>query len=158
MRAEVTGLIEDDGRTAGVRGQTPEGVLTITSALGIGADGRHSIVRERAGLKVDDLGAPIDVLWMRLSRKPSDGDAPLGRLGAGKIFVMLNRGDYWQCAYVIPKGAAEAIKSKGIEAFRAAIGEIAPDVGERVQEIKSWDDVKLLTVKVDRLRHWHRRG
>src|SRR5438552_2524888 len=158
MRAEVTDLIEEDSLIVGVRAQMPEGELTIRSALVIGADGRHSIVRERAGLKVDDLGAPIDVLWMHLSRKPNDGDAPLGRLGAGKIFVMLNRGDYWQCAYVIPKGAAEEIKAKGIEAFRAAIGEIAPDVGERVQEIKSWDDVKLLTVKVDRLRHWHRRG
>ena len=158
MRAEVTELIEDSGCIAGVRVRTPDGELTITSTLVIGADGRHSTVRERAGLIVDDLGAPIDVLWMHLPRKPSDGDAPLGRLGAGKIFVMLNRGDYWQCAYVIPKGAAEAIKSKGIEAFRAAIGEIAPDVGERVQEIKSWDDVKLITVKVDRLRHWHRRG
>ena len=158
MRAEVTELIEDSGGIAGVRARTPDGVLTITSTLVIGADGRHSTVRERAGLIIDDLGAPIDVLWMHLSRKPSDGDAPLGRLGAGKIFVMLNRGDYWQCAYVIPKGAAEAIKIKGIEAFRAAVVEIAPDVGDRVQEIKSWDDVKLLTVKVDRLRQWHRLG
>jgi len=158
MRAEVTELIEDSGGIAGVRARTPDGVLTITSTLVIGADGRHSTVRERAGLIIDDLGAPIDVLWMHLSRKPSDGDAPLGRLGAGKIFVMLDRGDYWQCAYVIPKGAAEAIKTKGIEAFRAAVVEIAPDVGDRVQEIKSWDDVKLLTVKVDRLRQWHRLG
>jgi len=158
MCAEVIELIEDSGRISGLRARTPDGVLTITSTLVIGADGRHSTVRERAGLIIDDLGAPIDVLWMHLSRKPSDGDAPLGHLGTGKIFVMLDRGDYWQCAYVIPKGAAEAIKSKGIEAFRAAIVEIAPDVGERVQEIKSWDDVKLLTVKVDRLRQWHRLG
>src|SRR5206468_384080 len=98
------------------------------------------------------------VLWMHLSRKPSDGDAPLGRLGAGKIFVMLNRGDYWQCAYVIPKGAAEEIKAKGLAAFRAAIAEMAPDFRDRVEDIKSWDDVKLLTVKVDRLRCWHRPG
>jgi 2-polyprenyl-6-methoxyphenol hydroxylase-like FAD-dependent oxidoreductase len=158
MCAEVIELIEDSGRISGLRARTPDGVLTITSTLVIGADGRHSTVRERAGLIIDDLGAPIDVLWMHLSRKPSDGDAPLGRLGAGKIFVMLDRGDYWQCAYVIPKGAAEAIKTKGIEAFRAAIVEIAPDVDDRVQEIKSWDDVKLLTVKVDRLRQWHRPG
>ena len=158
MRAEVTDLIEEDSLIVGVRAQTPEGKLTIRSALVIGADGRHSIVRERAGLKVDDLGAPIDVLWMHLSRKPSDGDAPLGRLGAGKIFVMLNRGDYWQCAYVIPKGAAEEIKAKGLAAFRAAIAEMAPDFRDRVEEIKSWDDVKLLTVTVDRLRCWHRPG
>jgi 2-polyprenyl-6-methoxyphenol hydroxylase-like FAD-dependent oxidoreductase len=115
-------------------------------------------VRERAQLEVEDLGAPIDVLWMHLSRKAGDGDAPLGTLGAGKIFVMLDRGDYWQCAYVIPKGAAEAIKAKGIEAFQAAIAEIAPSLRDRVDEIQSWDDVKLLTVKIDRLQQWHRPG
>ncbi len=158
MRAEVTDLIEDNGRIAGVRARTPEGELTVASTLVIGADGRHSIVRERAGLEVDDIGAPIDVLWMHLSRKPTDGEAPLGRLGAGKIFVMLNRGTYWQCAYVIPKGAAEEVKAKGIEAFRAAIVEIAPDMRDRVQELKSWDDVRLLTVKIDRLRRWYRSG
>jgi 2-polyprenyl-6-methoxyphenol hydroxylase-like FAD-dependent oxidoreductase len=158
MRAEVTDLIEENGRITGVRARTPAGPLTITSTLVIGADGRHSTVRERAGLEVDDLGAPIDVLWMHLSRKPSDGDAPLGRLGAGKIFVSLDRGDYWQCAYVIPKGGAAQIKAKGLEAFRAAIAEIAPEMHNRVEELKSWDDVKLLTVKVDRLRCWHRPG
>jgi 2-polyprenyl-6-methoxyphenol hydroxylase-like FAD-dependent oxidoreductase len=158
MRAEVTELMEDAGRVTGVRARTPDGELTVASTLVIGADGRHSVVRERAGLTVDNLGAPIDVLWMHLSRKPGDGDAPLGRIGAGKIFVMLDRGDYWQCAYVIPKGAAETIKSRGIEAFRAAVAEIAPPMGNRVEELKSWDDVKLLTVTVDRLRQWHRPG
>ena len=158
MRAEVTDLIEENGRIAGVRAQTPEGLLTITSALVIGADGRHSIVRERAGLTVDDLGAPIDVLWMRLSRKPSDGDSPLGRLGAGKIFVMLNRGDYWQCAFVIRKGAIEETKRAGLPAFQQSIARLAPAFADRVDELKDWDQIKLLTVAVNRLPRWHRPG
>jgi 2-polyprenyl-6-methoxyphenol hydroxylase-like FAD-dependent oxidoreductase len=158
MRAEVTGLVEENGRVAGVLADTPDGLLSVRSALVIGADGRHSTVRERAGLAVDDLGAPIDVLWMRLSRKPSDGAEPLGRIGAGTIFVMIDRGNYWQCAYVIPKGTADEIRSKGIDAFRAAIVGVAPAMHDRVGEIASWDDVKLLTVKVDRLRTWHRPG
>ena len=158
MRAEVTDLIEEGGRIAGVRATTPDGPLTVRATLVVGADGRGSIVRERAGLKVDDLGAPIDVLWMQLSRRPSDGAEPLGRIGAGKMLVMIDRGDYWQCAYVIAKGAAEEIKAQGIEAFRAAIVSIAPTMHDRVQELKSFDDVKLLTVKVDRLPQWHRPG
>jgi 2-polyprenyl-6-methoxyphenol hydroxylase-like FAD-dependent oxidoreductase len=158
MQAEVTGLIERDGRVVGVRAATPDGPLTITSTLVIGADGRHSVVRERAGLPIKDLGAPIDVLWMRLSRRPSDGSEPLGRMGAGKIFVMIDRGDYWQCAYVIPKGATEALKARGIDAFRASIAELAPALRDRVEELRSWDDVNLLTVKIDRLRKWYRRG
>jgi 2-polyprenyl-6-methoxyphenol hydroxylase-like FAD-dependent oxidoreductase len=158
MCAEVTDLVEYNGHITGVRAKTPSGEIAITSTLVVGADGRHSTVRERAQLEVEDLGAPIDVLWMHLSRKAGDGDAPLGTLGAGKIFVMLDRGDYWQCAYVIPKGAAEAIKAKGIEAFQAAIAEIAPSLRDRVDEIQSWDDVKLLTVKIDRLQQWHRPG
>jgi 2-polyprenyl-6-methoxyphenol hydroxylase-like FAD-dependent oxidoreductase len=158
MRAEVTDLIEDDGRIIGVRARTPDGPLNINSTLVVGADGRHSIVRERAGLTVEDLGAPIDVLWMGLSRRPGDGDEPLGRIAAGKILVMLDRGDYWQCAFVIPKGAADEIKARGIEAFRATIAAIVPEMSDRVTELKSFDDVKLLTVTVDRLRTWHRPG
>jgi 2-polyprenyl-6-methoxyphenol hydroxylase-like FAD-dependent oxidoreductase len=115
-------------------------------------------VRARAGLVVDDLGAPMDVLWMRLSRRPSDGEELFGRVVAGKLLVMLDRGDYWQCALVIPKGAAEAVRGRGIEAFRAEIAEIAPQLRNRVQELASWDDVKLLTVKVDRVRQWYRPG
>jgi 2-polyprenyl-6-methoxyphenol hydroxylase-like FAD-dependent oxidoreductase len=158
MRAEIIDLIEQQGHVVGVRADSPEGPLAVRAALVIGADGRNSMVRERAGLKVDDLGAPIDVLWMRLSRRPSDGAEPLGRIGAGTIFVMIDRGDYWQCAYVIPKGAAEAIKARGIEAFRAAIVAVAPGMHDRVGELSTWDDVKLLTVKVDRLSTWHRPG
>ena len=124
----------------------------------VGADGRHSVVRERAGLVVDDIGAPIDVLWMRLTRRPTDGSEPLGRMIAGKIFVMIDRGDYWQCAFVIPKDGHEEVKAKGLDAFRAAIVAVAPQMRDRVSELKSWDDIKLLTVKVDRLRQWYRPG
>ncbi len=158
MEAEVTDLIEENGRVVGVRANTPNGPLAIRSTLVVGADGRHSVVRERARLRIDDIGAPIDVLWMRLTRRPGDGAEPLGRIVAGTVFVMIDRGDYWQCAYVIPKGAADALRSKGIEAFRAAVVNVAPPLVDRVQELKSWDDVKLLTVKVDRLQTWHRPG
>jgi len=158
MQAEATGLIEDNGRIAGVRVTTPAGGLVIRAALVVGADGRGSVVRERAGLPVQDLGAPIDVLWMRLSRRPSDGAEPLGNFGAGNIFVMIDRGDYWQCAFVIPKGAAEKVKAQGLDALRAAIVELVPQLHDRVHDLKTWDDVKLLTVRVDRLRQWHRPG
>jgi 2-polyprenyl-6-methoxyphenol hydroxylase-like FAD-dependent oxidoreductase len=158
MRAEVAGLIEEAGRIVGVRATTPDGELSVRAALVVGADGRSSVVRERAGFKVDDLGAPMDVLWMRLSRRESDGLGAFGRIAAGKTMVMLDRGDYWQCAYVIPKDAAEEIKAKGIEAFRQDVVSVAPQMHDRVQELRSFDDVKLLTVKVDRLAQWHRPG
>jgi len=158
MQAEATDLIEDGGRVTGLRATTPAGTLVAQADLVVGADGRHSTVRRCAGLEVEDIGAPIDVLWMRLPRRPSDGTAPLGRFGAGKIFITLDRGDYWQCAYVIPKGGFEEIKAKGLDAFRAAVAEIAPPFGDRVRELGSWDDIKLLTVKIDRLRRWHRPG
>jgi 2-polyprenyl-6-methoxyphenol hydroxylase-like FAD-dependent oxidoreductase len=158
MEAEVTELLEEAGRVVGVRALTPGGPLEVRAELTVGADGRHSTVRQRAGLEVEDLGAPIDVLWMRISRRPSDPDQPLGRVGAGKFFVMLYRGDYWQCGYVIPKGGIEEIKRQGLESFRAAIAEIAPFLHDRVSELTSWDDIKLLTVAVDRLRRWYRAG
>ena len=158
MQAEATDLIEDGGRVTGLRATTPAGTLVAQADLVVGADGRHSTVRRCAGLEVEDIGAPIDVLWMRLPRRPSDGTAPLGRFGAGKIFITLDRGDYWQCAYVIPKGGFDEIKAKGLDAFRAAVAEIAPPFGDRVRELGSWDDIKLLTVKIDRLRRWHRPG
>jgi 2-polyprenyl-6-methoxyphenol hydroxylase-like FAD-dependent oxidoreductase len=158
MQTEVTDLTEDNGRITGVQATTPDGALSVTADLVVGADGRHSTVRAQAGLEVEDIGAPIDVLWMRLSRRPGDAEEPLGRVGAGQILVMIDRGDYWQCAYVIPKDGFEEIKSNGLEAFRAAIVELAPEMRDRVSELKSWDDIKLLTVKVDRLRQWYRAG
>jgi 2-polyprenyl-6-methoxyphenol hydroxylase-like FAD-dependent oxidoreductase len=158
MRAEVNDLVEEGGRIVGVRATTPDGPLTVRSTLVVGADGRGSVVRARAGLKVEDIGAPIDVLWMRLSRRPSDGAEAFGRIAAGRMFVMIDRGDYWQCAYVIRKGAADEIKAQGLDAFRAAIASVAPLMHDRVQELQTWDDVKLLTVKIDRLAQWHRGG
>jgi 2-polyprenyl-6-methoxyphenol hydroxylase-like FAD-dependent oxidoreductase len=158
MRAEVIDLIEEGGRIAGVRATTPDGPLEVRAILTVGCDGRHSTVRAKAGFTVDDLGAPIDVLWMRLSRRPDDGDNPLGRIEAGHMFVMINRGDYWQCAFVIRKGGFDEVRARGLPAFRANIVELAPEMRDRVDELKSWDDIKLLTVAVDRLQRWYRPG
>jgi 2-polyprenyl-6-methoxyphenol hydroxylase-like FAD-dependent oxidoreductase len=158
METEVTDLIEEDGRVAGVRVKTPKGPEEIRADLVVGADGRRSVVRARAGLLVDDLGAPIDVLWMRLSRRQDDPEQAFGYVEAGHILVMFDRGDYWQCAYVIPKGGLDDIKQRGLEAFRSEISAIVPMMRDRVGELRDWDDIKLLTVLVDRLRTWHRPG
>jgi 2-polyprenyl-6-methoxyphenol hydroxylase-like FAD-dependent oxidoreductase len=156
MRAEVKDLIRDGaGRVVGVRAGRPEGELRVRADLVVGADGRHSTVRERAGLRVTELGAPIDVLWMRLSKRPGDLAQSLGRVDAGQVLVTIDRGDYWQCAYVIPKGGFEALRRGPVEAFRGRIAELAPDLLDRVGELRSWDDVRLLTVAVNRLRRWH---
>jgi 2-polyprenyl-6-methoxyphenol hydroxylase-like FAD-dependent oxidoreductase len=157
-QAEVTDLIAESGRMVGVRAQTPQGRLNVMTGLVVGADGRHSTVREKAGLEVEDLGVPMDVLWMRLSRHADDPGQTLGRIDAGRILVMLNRDDYWQCAFVIAKGGFEAIRRGGLPAFRREIGRLAPYLQERVAELRDWDDVKLLSVSVDRLRLWHRAG
>jgi 2-polyprenyl-6-methoxyphenol hydroxylase-like FAD-dependent oxidoreductase len=158
MNAEVTELLEESGSVSGVRAKTQEGELKVRSVLVIGADGRHSIVRQRAGLKVLDLGAPMDVLWFRISRKPEDPPQTMGKFDAGKIFISLNRGDYWQCGYVIAKGQLEEIRSHGLEYFHQQIAKVAPYVSNRTNELKSWDDIKLLTVRVDRLEQWYRPG
>ena len=158
MQAEVTGLLVEGERIRGVSATTPAGPLEVRAELVVGADGRHSTVRDRAGLEVQDLGAPIDVLWMRLSRRPGDPRQPLGRFDRGKIFVMLDRGDYWQCAYVIPKGGIEEIRQRGLDAFRDAVAAIAPFMRDRVGELRAWNDIKLLTVVVDRLTEWSRPG
>jgi 2-polyprenyl-6-methoxyphenol hydroxylase-like FAD-dependent oxidoreductase len=158
MQAEVNDLIEEDGAVIGLRAATPEGPLDIRADLVIGADGRQSTVRARAGLAVEELGAPIDVLWFRLTRRPDDPDETLGRFDAGRIFIMINRGEHWQCAFVIPKGTIERLKAAGLSAFRASVAGLAPSVGDRVGEIGDWDAVKLLTVQVDRLARWYRPG
>src|SRR3954469_22279050 len=155
METAVTGLIEEGGRVAGVRVTSPGGPQEIRADLVVGADGRHSAVRERAGLEVDSFGAPIDVLWMRMSKRPDDPDQALGTVQDGHVLVMLDRGDYWQCAYVIAKGGYDALKRRGIEAFRATLVSIVPELRDRVGDLRGWDDVKLLTVVVDRLRAWH---
>ncbi len=158
MRAEATGLIEEAGRVAGVRATTPGGPLEVRAELVVAADGRSSVLREQAGLRVEDLGAPMDVLWFTLSRRPPDPEASMGRFDVGRIFVLLNRGRHWQCGYVIPKGAADEIRRRGLDAFRASVASLVPFEPGRVVEIREWDDVKLLTVKVDRLEHWYRPG
>jgi 2-polyprenyl-6-methoxyphenol hydroxylase-like FAD-dependent oxidoreductase len=158
MRAEVTGLIEEGGSVVGLRATAPDGPLEVRADLVVGADGRHSVVRTEAGLEVYELGAPMDVLWFRLSRRPGDPEEPMGRFDVGRIFVMLNRGDYWQCGFVIPKGSLERLQERGLPAFRDDIARIAPFAADRVGELPAWDPVKLLTVRVDRLPRWHRPG
>ncbi len=166
MESEVTDLIEGDDlidetcRIAGVlaKTKTAQGILEVRADLTLGTDGRHSVVREKAGLEVIDLGAPIDVLWMRLSRKTSDPEQTLGRFYDGNILVTLNRDTYWQCAFVIPKGDAEVIRQNGLPAFREVIASVAPFLRDRTDELKDWDDVKVLTVAVDHLRQWWRAG
>jgi 2-polyprenyl-6-methoxyphenol hydroxylase-like FAD-dependent oxidoreductase len=158
METEVTGLLEENGTVVGVEAKSLRGAMKIHADLSVGADGRHSIVREKANLARDDFGVPIDVLWMRLSKKSSDDSTTLGRIAAGVLFVTLDRGDYWQCALVIPKGAAGDLRAKGLEAFRQVIVRVVPAFTNRVNELQSWDQVKLLTVTIDRLRQWAKPG
>jgi 2-polyprenyl-6-methoxyphenol hydroxylase-like FAD-dependent oxidoreductase len=155
MEAEVTGLIQESDRVAGVRVKTPEGMLEVRADLVIGADGRGSLVREQAGLEAVDLGAPMDVLWMRLPRYEGDPAQTLGRVNTGAILIMLDRGDYWQCGFVIRKGAFDEIKEAGLPAFQERLAAFAPVFSDRVGTLDDWDKIKLLTVKVDRLRRWH---
>jgi len=158
MQTEVTDLITDGERVVGVRANTPQGMLEVRSELVVGADGRHSTVREKAGFETVDLGAPMDVLWMRLSRRLEDGGQTLGRVDTGRILIMIDREEYWQCAYVIRKGSADEIRRIGLPAFREELVRLAPFLSERVNELVSWDDVKLLTVAADRLGQWCRPG
>jgi 2-polyprenyl-6-methoxyphenol hydroxylase-like FAD-dependent oxidoreductase len=158
MRTEVIGTIEEAGKITGVRARSPEGETEIKADLVIAADGRHSTVRASGGFIVEDIGAPMDVLWFRLSRQSSDPPQTLGRIDAGSIFVQLNRGDYWQCAYVIPKGSVEDVHRRGLDAFRAEIVRQAPFFADRIAEIVSFEDAKLLTVGIDRLTRWHKPG
>jgi len=158
MRAEATDLIEAEGRIVGVRVKMPDGELTVRADLVVGCDGRHSTVREKAGLQADDYGAPMDVLWFRITRRDSDGADVFGHIEAGALLVMLDRGDYWQCAYVIPKGGIDRVKANGIEAFRNRVVALSPFLADRIGELRSFDDVKLLSVMVNRLRQWWRPG
>ena len=159
MRADVTGLLtETDGRVTGVRGRSPEGEFEIRADCTIGCDGRHSTVRAAAGLAVEDVGAPIDVLWFRAGRDPGNEDAALARVAPGHFVVTLDRGDYWQCAFVIPKGGAEALQRQPIEVFREKVVATAPVLAPHIDDVRSWADVKLLTVAVDRLLDWSKPG
>ena len=158
MQTRAVSLIEEVGEVQGLRAQTSEGDIDIRADLVIGADGRHSTVREAAGFVPREFGVPIDVLWLRLPLQPSDPTEPVARFAAGRFFVMLYRGDYWQCALVVPKGAFDSIRAEGIEAFRARLASIAGFAAGRVDAIKSFDDVSLLTVTIDRLAQWAKPG
>jgi 2-polyprenyl-6-methoxyphenol hydroxylase-like FAD-dependent oxidoreductase len=158
MEAKAVDLIASGDRVTGLVAETPDGPLDITADLVIGADGRHSTIREKAGFKPLERGVPIDVLWLKLPRQESDPEAALGRVSAGLLFVMIDRGDYWQCAFVVPKNGFEAIKAQGIEKFRARLKTAAGFAANRIDAIASFDDVSLLTVAVDRLPQWARPG
>ncbi|HXZ79778.1 MAG TPA: FAD-dependent oxidoreductase [Terriglobales bacterium] len=158
MEAEVSDLIEENGAIVGVKVKTPQGPLMVRASLVVGADGRHSTVRERGKLRVKDLGAPIDVFWTRLSKKQGDPMQVLGYFNFGRVLVMLDRGDYWQCGFVIRKGQAEAMRAQGLPAFREDIAKLAPFMRDRVEELRDWNQVSLLTVLVDRLEQWWRPG
>jgi len=159
MRANVTGLVTAaDGRIAGVRGTSPDGEFEVLADCTIGCDGRHSTVRAAAGLAVEDIGAPIDVLWFRVGRDPGGEDSALARIAPGHFVVTIDRGDYWQCAFVITKGGAEALQRQPIEVFRDQVVAAAPLLLPHIGDVKSWSDVKLLTVAVDRLLDWSKPG
>ena len=157
MSTGVVGLIDDGGRVVGVSATAPDGPLEVRADLVVGADGRDSTVRAAAGLRVETLGAPIDVLWFRLPRKPGDAGQLLGRVEAGRIFIMLDRGDYWQCGFVIAKGTLDEIRARGLAAFRDEVARLA-DARAEASALRDWEDVKLLTVRVDRLARWFRPG
>ena len=158
MNSEVTGLIEEDGVVRGVQVRGVAGQSDIRARLVVGADGRGSRVRELSGLAITDLGAPIDVLWFRLSRRAEDPEQPLGRFLHGRISILINRGDYYQCGFVVRKGTFDELKASGLEAFRRLVADSIPVLRARIGELASWDNVKLLTVRIDRLRTWHRPG
>ncbi len=158
MNTEATDLLVEDGLVTGVRAKSEQGPLAIRAGLTIAADGRHSIIRQKAGMEIINLGAPMDVLWMRISRAESDPPITLGRVDAGKILVMLNRRTYWQCALIIPKGAYDELRACGLPPFQAELAHLAPFLRDRVEELADWDQIKLLAVMVDRLKRWWRPG
>jgi 2-polyprenyl-6-methoxyphenol hydroxylase-like FAD-dependent oxidoreductase len=158
MGVDATDLIEENGRVVGVRATSTEGELDIRADLVVGADGRHSTIRDRAGFQPLNIGAPIDVLWFRVSRRADDPDHALGNIDRGRVLVTIDRGDYWQCAFVIPKDSDDKVRARGLPAFHADIAAIAPFLRDRIAEITDWDQVKLLTVAVDRLPRWYKPG
>ncbi|MGO9544155.1 MAG: FAD-dependent oxidoreductase [Rhodomicrobium sp.] len=157
-RTEAEELIVKDGAVIGVMAKSPNGPLRIVSQLVIGCDGRHAMTRARSGLPAEDIGAPMDVLWFRLPRRSGDPEEPVGSFGAGHIFIMIDRGDYWQCGYVIAKDSLDLVRQRGIEAFQDDLEKLAPFLKGRSREVTSFDELKLLTVGVDRLTRWHRPG
>ena len=158
MQHEAKNLVREDGRVTGVLVQNEEREVQVRAKLVVGCDGRHSLTRSAAGLEVIEHGVPIDVLWFRISRKPDDPRQVLGNVNYGKALILINRGDYFQAGLIIEKGSYEQIKLSGLDAFHAIICQIAPYLGDRVHEIRDWEQIKILTVQINRLRHWHRPG
>ena len=158
MEHEVTDLIIENNRVTGVRAKTPDGELDVRSDLVFGADGRSSTVRDRAGFEVRQFGVPIDVLWMRISKHEEDPQQGLGFFQHGKLVVLLDRGDYWQCGYVIPKGAFDLIKARGLSRFHDELVSMVGFLRDRVAELDDWSKIRLLTVQINRLRTWYREG
>jgi 2-polyprenyl-6-methoxyphenol hydroxylase-like FAD-dependent oxidoreductase len=155
---EAIDLIRAGQTIAGVEALTPEGPVHILADLVVGCDGRHSTIRESAGLEVREFGVPIDVLWFRISRREGDPEQVLGNVNYGRVLILINRGDYFQAGLIIPKGSFDRIKQDGLNAFQDLLWRIAPYLGERVNELQDWDQLKLLTVQINRLRKWHRPG
>ncbi|MCH6585168.1 MAG: FAD-dependent oxidoreductase [Proteobacteria bacterium] len=158
MQAEVTGLIEEKEHIVGLNAISSGRPLAVRTNLVVGADGRHSVVRTQANLKVQDFGAPMDVLWFKLTRQSGDPKDPVARFDTGRVFIMLNRGEYWQCGFVISKGSLGQIRERGLPALRDDIVKLAPFVTDRVGKLQDWEEIKLLTVQVDRLHQWYRPG
>jgi 2-polyprenyl-6-methoxyphenol hydroxylase-like FAD-dependent oxidoreductase len=158
MNANALDLIRSDDAIAGVKADTPEGPVQIRADLTIGCDGRHSMVREKAGLEVEEIGAPMDVLWFRAGKRGDENESVFARVETGKMMVTFDRGDYWQCAYVIAKNQYDAVKARGLDALRAEIVRLAPILKSGIADVKTWDDVKLLTVAINRLKRWTRPG
>jgi 2-polyprenyl-6-methoxyphenol hydroxylase-like FAD-dependent oxidoreductase len=158
MSTEAIDLLRDGERVTGVKARTPDGVIDIEADLTVACDGRHSLVRERAGLAVEEIGAPMDVLWFRAGKRAGDNESLFARVEPGKMMVTFDRGDYWQCAFVIPKGQYEAVKARGLPALLDDVGRMAPILKSGLSEVKGWDDVKLLTVAINRLKRWTREG
>lgn len=158
MRGEVTRLLEESGRISGLVACTPDGEIVIEADLVVGADGRNSIVRDKAGLIVEGFGVPSEVVWMKLSKQPGDPNEVMGHAGPRQGLVLIDRGDYWQCGYVIRRTTFAEIRDQGIEAFRKMVADVSPLPPERMEEIRSFDDTSLLTVRIDRLKQWWRPG
>ena len=158
MNTDATDLIWLGDAVAGVKADTPEGRIEIRADLTIGCDGRHSMVRQRANLEVEEIGAPMDVLWFRVGKRANENESVFARIETGKMMVTFDRGDYWQCAYVIAKGQYDAIKARGLDALRDDVSNMAPILKSGISDVKTWDDVKLLTVAINRLKRWTRSG
>jgi 2-polyprenyl-6-methoxyphenol hydroxylase-like FAD-dependent oxidoreductase len=158
MQTEAVELLTENGRVSGVRARTPQGELEVRADLVIGADGRHSTTQIRAGLEQREFGVPIDVLWTRISKKQGDPEQSFGFFQHGKLLVMLDRGNYWQCGFVIPKGGFDEIKARGLPEFQNNIVSFAAFLRDRVGELDDWSKIKLLTVQINRLRDWCREG